>query len=75
MKAVISEKSDNDQRKILCQEITSQNSTHPNDDLIRKELYVKNKQDVPTTIYNLGILLSNDCTREENHKDVLLPTD
>ena len=53
MKAVISEKSDNDQRKILCQEITFQNSTHQNDDLIRKELYVINKQDVPTTIYNL----------------------
>ena len=26
-------------------------------------------------IYNLGILLSNDCTWKENHKDVLLPTE
>ena len=26
-------------------------------------------------IYNLGILLFNDCTREENYKDVLLPTE
>ena len=25
--------------------------------------------------YNLGILLSNDCTWKENHKDVLLPTE
>ena len=26
-------------------------------------------------IYNLGILLSNGCPREENDKDVLLPTE
>ena len=26
-------------------------------------------------IHNLGILLSNDCTREENDKDILLPTE
>ena len=56
-------------------EITFQKSTHPNDALIRKELYLINKQDVPTMIYNLGILLSYDRTQEENDKDVLLPTE
>ena len=75
MKAVISGKSDDDQRKILRHEITFQKSTHPNYALISKELYLINKQDVPTMIYNLGISLSNDCTREENDKDVLLPTE
>ena len=55
--------------------ITLQKSTHPNDSLIRKGLYLTNKQDVPTMIHNLGISLSNDSTREENDKDVLLPTD
>ena len=74
MKAVISGKSDDDQRKILRHEITFHKSTHPNDALIRKKLYLINQQDVPTMIYNLGISLSNDCTREENDKDVLLPT-
>ena len=71
MKAVISGKSDDDQPKILRHEITFQKSTHPNDALIRKELYLINKQDVPTMIHNLGTLLSNDCTRKENDKDVL----
>ena len=75
MKAVISGKSDDDQGKILRYEITFQKSTHPNDALIRKELYLLNKQDVPTMIYNLGILLSSDSTRKENDKDVLLPTE
>ena len=42
---------------------------------MRKELYLINKQDVPTTIYNLGILLSSDCNQEENNKDLLLPTE
>ena len=62
MKAVISGKSDVDQQKILRHEITFQKSTHPNDTLIRKELYLINKQDIQTMIYNFGILLSNDCT-------------
>ena len=75
MKSVISGKSDDDQLLILHQEIIFQKSTHPNDALIGKELYLINKQDVPTMIYNLGILLSNDCTWKENHKDVLLPTE
>ena len=75
MKAVISWKSDDDQRKILRHEITFQKSTQPNDAFIRKELYLINKQDVPTKIYNLGILLSDDYTLEENCKDVLLPTE
>ena len=75
MKAVISGKSDDDQQKILPHEINFQESTHPNDALIRKELYLTNKQDVPMMIYNLGILLSNDSTQEENDMDVLLLTE
>ena len=43
--------------------------------MIRKELYLINKQHVPTMIYNLGIFLSDDCTGEENDKYVLLPTE
>ena len=73
-KAVISGKSDDDQPKLLRHEITFQTSTHPNDALIRKELYLIKKQDVPTMICNIEILLSNDCTGEENDKNVLLPT-
>ena len=72
MKAVISGKSDDDQRKILHHKITFKKSTHPNDALIRKELYLING---PTMIYDLGIFLSNDDTWEENDKDVLLPTE
>ena len=72
---IILGKSDDNQQKILRHEITFIKSTHQNDDLIKKELYLINKQNVPTMIYNLGILLSNDCTREENDKDFLLPTE
>ena len=75
IKVVISGKSDDDQQKILRHEIAFQKSTHPNDALIRKELYLINKQDVPTMIYNLGILFSNDCTGEKNDKDVSLSTE
>ena len=75
MKAVILGKSDDDQQKILCHETTFQKCTRLTDILIRKELYLINKQDAPTMIYNLEILLFNDCTRERNDKDVLLPTE
>ena len=72
---IILGKSDDDQQKILRHEITFIKSTHQNNDLIKKELYLINKQSVPTMTYNLGLLLSNDCTREENDKDFLLPTE
>ena len=75
MKVVTSGKSADDQWKVVRHKITLQKSTHPNDSLIRKGLYLTNKQDVPTMIHNLGISLSNDSTWEENDKDVLLPTD
>ena len=45
------------------------------DALIRKELYLINKQDVPMMMYNLGIFFSKDCTREESDEDVSLPTE
>lgn len=52
---------------------TFQQSTHPNDSLINKEQFLTNKKNVLALIYNLGILLSNDCTPEENDKYVSLP--
>ena len=75
MKAVLDAKSDNDQRKILRHEITFQKATHPNDALERKELYLINRQKVSTMIYNLGIILSSDCMREENDGEIFLPTE
>ena len=75
MKAGLIGKSEDDQRKILRHEITFQRSTHPNDALARKELYLINKQEVSTMIYNLGILLASDCTREEHNGEVFLPTE
>ena len=69
------EKTDDEQRKILRHEITFQKSAHPNAALVRKELYLINKQEVSSMIYNLGVLLSNDCMQEENNGEVFLPTE
>ena len=52
-----------------------QKSTHQNDALVRKELYLINKQTVSTMIFNLGVLLGGDRTQEENDGEVFLPTE
>jgi hypothetical protein len=43
--------------------------------LVRKELYLINKQTVSTMIFNLGVLLGGDRTQEENDGEVFLPTE
>ena len=62
-------------REILRHEITFQRITHPNDAIIRKELYLINKQDISTLKYNLVILLSNAAIVETNDGEIFLPTE
>ena len=63
------------QRKILRYKITLQKAMHPNGALLRKELYLVNKQTVTTMTYNLGVLLAGDHFQEENNGEVFLPTE
>ena len=44
-------------RKILRYKLTYQKAAHPSDALIRKELYLINKQSVSPMTYNFGVLL------------------
>ena len=74
MKAALGKEDENGQRKILRHEITFQKATHVNDALIRKELYLINKQSVSSMAYNLGVFLTGDRLREENDGEVFLPT-
>ena len=62
-------------REILRHEITFQRITHPSDAIIRKELYLINKQDISTMKCNLIILLSNAAVVEFNDGEVFLPTE
>ena len=62
-------------REILRHEITFQRITHPNDAIIRNELYLINKQDISTMKYNLVILLSNMAIVEANDGEIFLPTE
>ena len=62
-------------RDILRHEITFQRITHPNDAIVRKELYLINKQDISTLKYNLVILLSNTAILETNDGEIFLPTE
>ena len=62
-------------RDILRHEITFQRITHPNDAIVRKELYLINKQDISALKYNLTILLSNAAVIETNNGGFFLPTE
>ena len=75
MKVVLTKEDEDGQRKILRHEIVFQKATHPNDALLRKELYLINKQTVTTMTYNLGVLLGGDRIQEENDGEVFLPTE
>ena len=75
MKVVLTKEDEDGQRKILRHEIVFQKTTHPNDALLRKELYLINKQTVTTMTFNLGVLLGGDRIQEENDGEVFLPTE
>ena len=75
LKLVLAKEKDDRQRTILRHEITFQRETHPSDVLVRKDLYMINKQSIETMTYNLGVLLSGDRLREENDGEVFLPTE
>ena len=75
MKTTLHELDEDSRRKILRYELTYQKAAHPSDALIRKELYLVNKQSVSTMTYNLGVLLGGDLVNEENNGEVFLPTE
>ena len=60
---------------MLKHEIIFQRTTHPNDAIIRKELYLINKQEISALKYNLVILLSNAAVIEANDGEIFLPTE
>ena len=75
LKCALARENDDRQRTILRHELTFQRETHPSDVLVRKDLYLINKQPIETMTYNLGVLLSGDRLREENDGEVFLPTE
>ena len=75
LKLALANEEEDRQRKILRHEITFQRATHKSDALVRKELYLINKQSIATMTYNLGVLLSGDRVREENDGEIFLPTE
>ena len=74
-KSGLANEDEDDQRKILRHEIIFQKTTHVSDALVRKALYLLNKQSVGTMTYDLGVLVSSDRVLEQSNGEIFLPTE